>query len=826
MITALLLVIKATLLLLAALGLDTALRRRHVLACSAMWNASLVALLALPVMAMSLPTIRLPVFVLSADSSSSLDNLMPASGSVPSTRSLSSAESSAAVAMNEPSPSPFPSTYPVSAADERNAQLASSDWRLGLIGFAVAIVYGLGVCIFLIRLCTSLIAAARLQSATEPVDSSAWTERFSALRSKLGLDRRVKLTQSDEVIVPIAVGFFRPLIVLPRDLVEKSEATRSDAILVHELAHVLRGDYAWEIVLRILQAVLWFHPLIWLAGGRISFARERACDDFAIHVLGSHDDYANALLFIAGRLTKRPALSLGLAVLRNPRIAARLEAIVASNGNPLCRLSAVAGATILAMVLAMVGLLGSVTIAQGEEPDRKGRTEPSGSTVGPPANNENVVVGQPKGDEGRDPSIRGAAVKTFAVDQASVRQAWQNRSDEQAGIVYQATAVTSAPSQERTDDAARSVSIDALMRCDERKFRFDVKANADRYAALHILDSGGLHTCRQTLPTRWDATSAHSISEDSPWLNLYPFLLAHGVVPLPPLDAPPLSARKPQEKRPGGVVAGQRATFEFPGKEPISVSVSHEAHGLIERYEVTRSGKKLLEIRNTYVRQHRVLRLDGFTVKRFDASGKLTGQLNGRVKVCRLDAQIPLAAFALPRNPDAVRAGLLQAFTKTALVKADMSLSDLAQSVQTAVGKDVQVRIDAEAFANAPQAAAVNVDRLRLQAGEATLSQILLRDLRRSRVDFYVDAQGIVLIPRNEAWNYAGFVNYSAKDYGVTTGELRNLIFNAGTPDDWSDFGGQATIVEDKDGQTLMVLHTPSDHLRFEEQLQLRKGGD
>jgi hypothetical protein len=414
--------------------------------------------------------------------------------------------------------------------------------------------------------------------------------------------------------------------------------------------------------------------------------------------------------------------------------------------------------------------------------------------------------------------------KLQAADHAAVREAWTQRLNDQTGVVYRATVTPKALGEAGTKKPADEIGVAALMRCDERKFRFDVKPAADRFASLHLLDKDGFHTSGQQLPSQWKTTTERSLADKSDWLPLYPFLLAHGVVPLPPLDAPQLPVKKRDTPAPPATIGGQRVTFEFRTKEPLAVQVTHEAHGLVERYEVTRSDRKLLEVRNKYVQDGKAFRLKEYTVLRFDAQGKLAGHLEGRVTECRLNADIPLVAFTPPRAPDKLRTDLLKALEKTAVVKENPSLADLAKSVQDTLGDGIQVRIDDDAFQKGPPQAAVNVNRLKIKPGEATLSELLLRDLRGSRVDFYLDAQGIVLIPRNEAWNYAGFTEYAAKNYGKTADEMRNLIFSAGTPDDWSDLGGQATIIAGKDGQTLMVLHTQSDHLRFEE--QLRKEGD
>jgi Zn-dependent protease with chaperone function len=99
---------------------------------------------------------------------------------------------------------------------------------------------------------------------------------------------------------------------IPADL----ETSNIDAILLHELGHVARRDCAWQLLQRIIEAVLWFHPLMWLAGRRITFIRERSCDEFAVHGLGNSQPYIETLLSMAASLTRQPTLALGLTMLR------------------------------------------------------------------------------------------------------------------------------------------------------------------------------------------------------------------------------------------------------------------------------------------------------------------------------------------------------------------------------------------------------------------------------------------------------------------------------------------------------------------------------
>src|SRR5206468_2157947 len=96
------------------------------------------------------------------------------------------------------------------------------------------------------------------------------------------------------------------------------------------------ADGAWQLVQRCVEATLWFHPLIWIARRRMAFIRERACDDFAVRLVGDFRLYGETLLDIAAGMTQRRALGLGLALLRPISLAKRLAAIAHSAGSSRC----------------------------------------------------------------------------------------------------------------------------------------------------------------------------------------------------------------------------------------------------------------------------------------------------------------------------------------------------------------------------------------------------------------------------------------------------------------------------------------------------------
>jgi TonB family protein len=108
-----------------------------------------------------------------------------------------------------------------------------------------------------------------------------------------GLD--VTLVTTGRNAMPITWGIFAPRIALPAGA-ETWEEDRLYVVLCHELAHVRRADWAWQIATEIVKAIYWFHPMVWLAARRLRQEGEIACDDVVLNSGVPATLYANELL--------------------------------------------------------------------------------------------------------------------------------------------------------------------------------------------------------------------------------------------------------------------------------------------------------------------------------------------------------------------------------------------------------------------------------------------------------------------------------------------------------------------------------------------------
>jgi len=360
----------ATVVLAAALILDVLIARRRPLLASALWNAVLVAALTLPAAAWLLPRVELAVLPAEKPIVRTAKNLEWV-------RVTSQGEVVAQPGPPEPAPGTFaltPGNYallPQASAfaplPERPKPAVWRDWRAD-VGATLALVYAAGILALLLRLAANLWAVARLRRGGRAVDSPLWLARFEYWRRRVTPWRAVALLVSDKVSVPIVLGWWRPAIVIPAGLAEEMDASLIDAVLVHELAHVERADCGWQLVERLVQAIYWFHPLVWLASRRIAAVRERACDDYAIRALADREAYAATLIAMATRLSRRQRLGLAMAVVRTSKLEQRLVAIEQSAGQPRCQTRTRVSLAIVVCVLAATAATLTLRVVRAEQP--------------------------------------------------------------------------------------------------------------------------------------------------------------------------------------------------------------------------------------------------------------------------------------------------------------------------------------------------------------------------------------------------------------------------------------------------------------------------
>jgi len=137
---------------------------------------------------------------------------------------------------------------------------------------------------------------------------------LDACRSRVGLAGPAALRISPNATSPAVCGLLRPMILIPKSLAPKLQEHDLEAVLLHELAHIKRGDLWVNLIQTLLQIVYFYNPLLWLANLMIRRIREQAVDEAVLVAMGeTAGDYPETLLNVAKlAFRKRPTLSLRL----------------------------------------------------------------------------------------------------------------------------------------------------------------------------------------------------------------------------------------------------------------------------------------------------------------------------------------------------------------------------------------------------------------------------------------------------------------------------------------------------------------------------------
>lgn len=175
---------------------------------------------------------------------------------------------------------------------------SASEW-MPIVARWIAILYGVGLVCFLVRLAIALWGGHRLRAISTPVSDSALLELIRTQAHRIGLKLVPVVAYCERVAVPTVIGVLRPMILLPATLTTGLTTDELSAILSHELAHIRRYDLWMNLLQRIIESLLFFHPVVWLLSRRLSAEREICCDDLVIRSGHQPMNYAGALLRMA-----------------------------------------------------------------------------------------------------------------------------------------------------------------------------------------------------------------------------------------------------------------------------------------------------------------------------------------------------------------------------------------------------------------------------------------------------------------------------------------------------------------------------------------------
>ena len=178
--------------------------------------------------------------------------------------------------------------------------IATSSVRLTLAGWG-AILWIVGAALLIGRLLIGYGIVWHLRRQAQVQYDGPLCDALRQARRALDGYSKVEVATSPSISSPMALGILRPIIVFPTDLVEKLRIDELTLILMHELAHVRRWDNLTLLLQRLVSAVLFFHPAVWLCGRMLRREAEQACDDLVVCATGRSEAYARGLAHVAER---------------------------------------------------------------------------------------------------------------------------------------------------------------------------------------------------------------------------------------------------------------------------------------------------------------------------------------------------------------------------------------------------------------------------------------------------------------------------------------------------------------------------------------------
>lgn len=309
--------LKSVLILAAAGACCVGWRRASAATRHFMWFLALLSLPCLPVLSLLLPSWQRPLWSVSAsiDSGNELSLVLEF---VPGGK--------AAI------PLAAPGKLANGTGGGPGTAVRSPEKPSGILRFnarwlwLVLVAWVAGVLWLLLPIAVGTWQVRKLSRKARPVGEPNWISLLQEARDTLNWQGSVALLQSADNLMPVTWGCWHPVVLLPVEA-DRWPLDRQRVVLLHELAHVKRRDCLSQMIARIICALYWFNPLVWLAVRRMCVEREGACDDLVLNHGHQPSDYANHLVEIARNFRRVPQVA-AIAMARSSGLERRISNIV------------------------------------------------------------------------------------------------------------------------------------------------------------------------------------------------------------------------------------------------------------------------------------------------------------------------------------------------------------------------------------------------------------------------------------------------------------------------------------------------------------------
>ncbi|GLU52475.1 M56 family metallopeptidase [Dyadobacter frigoris] len=179
-----------------------------------------------------------------------------------------------------------------------------------------------------------LLYINQLKRRQNVIPNQVWTALIKELAGKLNIHTNIQLLESEKVLVPMVAGILKPVIFVPVSFFTHLPATQIEAILLHELAHIKRRDYAINLIQNFCENVFFFNPAVLWISALIKEEREHCCDDLAISVMENRTSFVEALVSFQEYKLSDQSLAMAFPGKRN-FLLDRIKRIIYKHNKPL-----------------------------------------------------------------------------------------------------------------------------------------------------------------------------------------------------------------------------------------------------------------------------------------------------------------------------------------------------------------------------------------------------------------------------------------------------------------------------------------------------------
>ena len=206
----------------------------------------------------------------------------------------------------------------------------------------LALCWLLGALLMLTRAGIQVAGAERLRRSGRPPADPRIAQLLAEAQRAVRLARKIRVTVTDTLTSPAVVGVLVPTLILPLSLLTTLTHEQLRFVLLHELAHIRRGDYFANLFQLFMEALLFFNPAVWWISHQVRREREACCDALATELSGAPVDYARTLVHVAESALSPPpaaAAAFGNKQREPSSLSDRVQRLLVSGYRPALRLT-------------------------------------------------------------------------------------------------------------------------------------------------------------------------------------------------------------------------------------------------------------------------------------------------------------------------------------------------------------------------------------------------------------------------------------------------------------------------------------------------------